>query len=379
MKKPLIILSIILIIGIIAVLTVYIGFNFMLSPTGSGNKEIEFKVEKGWTHSRVAKELKEEGFIRNWFIYNVYVKLYRKDAKVYPGDFLIKDNMSIDDIISTLNVSQTVRDLIVIIPEGKSSFEIAEEILNKPLQVKKDNEYDEIEYVELDFSSEIFISLVHDNNFINEVMNSYPVKVSSLEGLLFPSKHFIPENYDERKIIKFLVNAFFSKFSEEISDLANIDTILKNIEPLNFQQMLTLASIVVKETASEKERDLVAGVYLNRIKTPNWVLNADPTIIYGLKLTGKWNEDLKTSLGLKPNGNINWDSFNSPYNSYRREGLPPTPIANPGISSINAAINPKQTDYFFFVAKNDGTKEHYFAKTLSEHNKNVALANMNGD
>jgi len=351
----------------------------MLSPIGKGNQEIEFKVEKGWTHSRVARELKDEGFIRNWFVYNVYVKLYRKDAKVYPGTFIIKNDMSIDEIVSTLNVSQTVRDLVVVIPEGKSSFEIAEEILNQPLPIKTEKETEEVEYVELDFSPEKFISLVNDKEFIDEVMKEYPVKVNNLEGLLFPSKHFIPENFNEKKIIKFLVNAFFTKFTEEITDLNNIDNKLINIEPLNFQQMITLASIIVKETASEKERDLVAGVYLNRIKTPNWVLNADPTVIYGLKLAGKWNEDLPTSLGLKPNGNINWNSFNSPYNTYIREGLPPTAIANPGMSSIKAALNPTITEYFFFTAKRDGSKEHYFAKTLSEHNKNITLSQMNAD
>lgn len=362
MKKPLIILAVIAGLCIVGYIAYLIGFNYFISPTGKGEQEEIFKVEKGWTHSTVARKLADKGYIRNWFIYSIYVKLYREDAKVYPGKFKINNGMNINELIDTLNVSQVKPQVEVTIPEGKTSFEIAN-----------------IFETELDIDKKRFIELVNNKEFIAEVMKEYPVEVNNLEGLLFPDKYKFPKEYEEEKIIKKMVGNFFDRFSEEITKVENIGKELEKIKPLNFQKMLTLASLVEKETASDKERAVVAGVYFNRIKTPGWVLNADPTVIYGLMLANKWQGDLKTSLGTDPKtGYINWKAFNSPYNTYTREGLPPTAISNPGIESIKASMNPEKTEYFFFVAKNDGSREHYFAKTLSEHNKNVAKASRNG-
>lgn len=373
MKKPLIIIAVIFTLALTAYLVAKIGFSYFTSPIGNSSEKVEFQVKKGWTHSHVARKLSEQGFIRNWFVYSIYVKMYREEAKVYPGTFYVSKDMSINEIISTLDVSQVVKEIEITIPEGKNSFEIAD-MLTKPLPVKDHPE----ELVELNISAKRFIELINDKNFIREVMDKYPVSVNNLEGLLFPALHYIPENYTEEKIIKFMVKAFFNKFEEEICPVEKIDEKLKNIEPLNFQQMLTLASLVEKETAADNERKLIAGVYFHRIKTRGWRLDADPTIEYGLKLAGRWKGTIKDSLGINPaTGNINMDAFNSEYNTYRKEGLPPTAIANPGMASVKAALNPEETEYFFFVAKNDGSRGHYFAKTLTQHNKNIAKSNRN--
>ncbi|MEO7156212.1 MAG: endolytic transglycosylase MltG, partial [Vicinamibacterales bacterium] len=130
-------------------------------------------------------------------------------------------------------------------------------------------------------------------------------------------------------------------------------------ERLSPRQVITLASLVEKETAAPNERPIVAAVYRNRLKI-GMPLQCDPTVIYALMRSGRWNGNL-TRRDLE---------MDSPYNTYRRPGLPPTPIASPGRSSIEAALHPAAVPYLYFVSRNDGT--HVFATTLAEHDRNVA-------
>ena len=124
------------------------------------------------------------------------------------------------------------------------------------------------------------------------------------------------------------------------------------------REVVTLAALVEKETAQPSERPIVAAVYLNRLKI-GMAMQADPTVIYALQRAGRYN------------GNIRRDdlSFDSPYNTYRYPGLPPGPIASPGLASLQAAVSPANVDYLYFVSRNDGS--HVFARTLVEHNENV--------
>jgi UPF0755 protein len=127
---------------------------------------------------------------------------------------------------------------------------------------------------------------------------------------------------------------------------------------LTLQQLVTLASIVEKETGNPAERPLVASVYENRLRI-GMALQCDPTVIYALELAGRYD------------GNVRHDDlmFDSPYNTYRYPGLPPGPIASPGRASLDAVVHPADSDYLYFVSRNDGS--HVFAKTLAEHAKNV--------
>ena len=123
--------------------------------------------------------------------------------------------------------------------------------------------------------------------------------------------------------------------------------------------MVTLASLVERETPAPAERPLVAAVFTNRLHR-GLALQCDPTVIYALELAGKYNGSLAS-------GDLN---FNSPYNTYRHPGLPPGPIANPGLASLRAALDPAPVDYLYFVANTQGG--HFFSRTLREHNRNVA-------
>lgn len=154
-----------------------------------------------------------------------------------------------------------------------------------------------------------------------------------------------------------MVSAMVAHFKQQ---WAEITAEQSNSSGLAFQRVVTLASLVERETPKAEERPLVASVFLNRLhrRVP---LQCDPTVVYALELDGSYSGALSAK-------NL---PFESPYNTYRHIGLPPGPIANPGSASLQAALAPPETDYLYFVANTEGG--HFFSKTLAEHNHNVAL------
>jgi UPF0755 protein len=171
------------------------------------------------------------------------------------------------------------------------------------------------------------------------------------EGFLLPETYALPRHTDAPKLVHLMNQAFERALTPEIRAAAAA-------RDLNIQQLATLASIVEKETGNPAERPLVASVYENRLRI-GMPLQCDPTVIYALELAGRYD------------GNIRRDdlSLDSPYNTYRYAGLPPGPIASPGVASVDAVVHPAESDYLYFVSKNDGS--HVFSKTLAEHNQNV--------
>jgi UPF0755 protein len=174
-----------------------------------------------------------------------------------------------------------------------------------------------------------------------------------LEGYLFPETYALPRNTPASELVAQMVAGFKKAFDENLRAAAAADG-------LTVRQVVTLASLVEKETASGEERPLVAAVYRNRMKI-NMGMQADPTVIYALQKAGKYD------------GNLSKDDlqFDSPYNTYRYAGLPPGPIAAAGRASLQATVKPAAVDYLYFVSRNDGT--HVFASNLADHNRNVQL------
>jgi UPF0755 protein len=172
-----------------------------------------------------------------------------------------------------------------------------------------------------------------------------------LEGYLFPETYALPRRADAAKLVKQMVAAFQQAFPPALIEAAASN----NLTP---RQIVTLASIVEKETAKPEERPLVAAVYRNRLRI-GMPLQCDPTVIYALQRAGRFT------------GNLRRDDlmFDSPYNTYRYPGLPPGPIASPGKASLEAAAKPADVEFVYFVSRNDGS--HEFARTLEEHNRNV--------
>jgi UPF0755 protein len=172
-----------------------------------------------------------------------------------------------------------------------------------------------------------------------------------LEGYLFPDTYTLPRRTTAADLVARMVARFEKALTPEIRQAAAA-------RGLSVRELVTLASIVEKETGSSDERALVAAVYSNRLKV-GMGLQCDPTVIYALERAGRYTGNL-TRADLQ---------FDSPYNTYRYAGLPPGPIASPGQASLAAAASPADVSYLFFVSRNDGT--HAFATTLDEHNRNV--------
>ena len=184
-----------------------------------------------------------------------------------------------------------------------------------------------------------------------ELIRDLDPVAADLEGYLFPETYALPRGTTAAAVVAQMVDGFKNALTPEIREQAAA-------AGLSIRQLVTLASLVEKETSAAAERPLVAAVYANRLKI-GMGMQADPTVIYALQKAGKYD------------GNLRRDDlqFDSPYNTYRYPGLPPGPIAAPGKASLQAAAQPAAVDYLYFVSKNDGT--HVFATTLAEHNKNV--------
>jgi len=215
----------------------------------------------------------------------------------------------------------------ITIPEGYTIYQIADLLAAKGL-AKREN----------------FINLATDPNLAKEL----GIQAKTLEGYLFPDTYYFNKGLSEKVIIKTMVNRFYSLMKPEWKEQSHK-------LGLTFHQVITLASLIEKETSNKEEKPIISAVYHNRLKA-GIRLQCDPTVIYCLKnFNGKLRkEDLL---------------IDSPYNTYKRYGLPPGPIANPGLDSIQAALYPAKVGYQYFVSKNDGT--HYFSYTLKEHNRAV--------
>jgi len=172
-----------------------------------------------------------------------------------------------------------------------------------------------------------------------------------LEGYLFPETYTLPRGIPAARLVDLMVDRFHAVFTEEMRQLATA-------QGRTVREIVTLASLVEKETAQAEERPLVAAVYRNRMKI-GMGMQADPTVVYALQKAGRYD------------GNIRREdlAFNSPYNTYRYPGLPPGPIASPGKASLEAALSPADVKSLYFVSRNDGT--HVFADSLEAHNRNV--------
>ncbi|MEZ5287894.1 MAG: endolytic transglycosylase MltG [Vicinamibacterales bacterium] len=184
-------------------------------------------------------------------------------------------------------------------------------------------------------------SLVHDLD----------PEATNLEGYLFPETYALPRGTSADELVSQMVGLFKRLYDDAMrADAAAAG--------LTTRQVVTLASLVEKETARREERPLVAAVYRNRLRI-GMAMQADPTVIYALQLAGQYDGNLSRA-DLQ---------FDSPYNTYRYPGLPPGPIAAPGLASLQATLRPAEVGYLYFVSRNDGT--HVFSDTLAEHNRNV--------
>jgi UPF0755 protein len=285
-------------------------------------------VRRGATTSQILRGLEKRGVLRDSFVPVLYVKALRRDLRPKAGLYQFDGAMSPLEVLDRLGRGESLM-IQVTVREGLDRFAVAKLMAEEGLGSEKE-----------------WLDLTSDSALVDDLAP----EATSLEGYLFPDTYRFSPGTAPKVIVEEMVKNFRKHFGTE---LAYIDT------GLTVHQTVTLASIVETEAQLDAERPLIASVYRNRLKK-RMLLQADPTVIYAMKIAGTWS------------GNIRKDDLrmSSPYNTYARPGLPPGPIANPGLASLRAAANPAESEMLYFVAKNDGS--HVFAMNLDDHNRNVA-------
>ena len=301
-------------------------FQLLNQPVGESSQARIIEIPKGMSFHRIADRLRRENLIAHEWFFSGIARLKGEDRKIIPGEYELHPGMSPTEILAKL-VEGRIHYHKVTIPEGYTIEQIANLLAAKSLTDRGD-----------------FLRLTRDSNMIK----SLKLQVPTLEGYLFPDTYFFSRPISPDAIIRTLVRRFWDVFSPAyLARTSDLD--------MTVQEVLTLASVIEKETGLSQERPLVSGVFHNRLrkKIP---LQSDPTVIYALK-------DF--------DGNIRKEDLlvESPYNTYLVVGLPPGPIANPGKEAIRAALFPTPTDFVYFVSRNDGS--HEFSSTLAEHNHAV--------
>lgn len=284
--------------------------------------------------SALSQDLQAKGLIPNAQAFRLFLRLSRQDKKIRAGWFYVKPSNSAIEMSWMLTSGKMATQMITI-PEGKISWEIFGILKAKfPLDSLK------------------FDSLVHSAAFAKECGIDAP----DLEGYLFPETYVLPWKVSERDILKVMTKRFLAVEKE-------FDLDAPMYRKYGQRGWVTLASIVEEEAAVPHEQDPIAGVFYNRL-VQGWSLGADPTVRFALR---KPTAPLRVS-------DLNTDN---PYNTRKFTGLPPGPICNPGKGALRAALRPMKTDKMYFVAKDDGSREHFFSEDNSRHVhfKDVAASN----
>lgn len=296
------------------------------TPGGSSEKEIFVSIPSGESFRSTAARLRDAGLVSQSAKFRWYARLKGYDKQIKAGEYTLLPTMTPEEILQLL-ISGKVRLYKITVPEGYSLRQTAALMGEKGFS-----------------SKESFLKAATDAARIRPL----GVEAETLEGYLFPDTYHFPKGVTAKDIVHAMVDRFQAVFTPlwkaRAAEMG-----------MTIHQVVTLASIIEKETGAAFERPLISSVFHNRLKR-GMRLASDPTVIYGIEnfdgnLTRR---DLET-----------W----TPYNTYRITGLPPGPIASPGAESLQAALYPEPTDYLYFVSKKDNT--HQFSTNLKDHNRAV--------
>jgi UPF0755 protein len=329
--------------GLAFLLAVAFGFfllqiNILLQPVdipAMAQQPIPVSISSGSSSLHIATTLQEAGLVRNALVFRYWAKYRGLDQKLQAGNYLLSYGLTMDEILAELVAGNVYRPTVsVTVPEGFTLDQIASRVAAAGLV-----EYDE--FMELALQA------------VPALGRSIPGQRYALEGFLFPDTY----EFDEGVSAEAMLERMQARF-EEVFD----GTMRERAEELglDLHQVVTMASLVEREAQVAAERELVAAVLHNRLKK-KMLLQVDATVIYALG-------EHKNKVLLKDL------EINSPYNTYKFTGLPPGPIAAPGRKALLAVLYPADADYLYYVAKNDGSGEHYFARTFAEHQANIRKA-----
>lgn len=302
------------------------------------SSDLSVKIEKGSTVGRIARELKDAGLIEYRWAFVLFAKVTGNADSFQYGTYVLNTDMDYLELVTNLQKTASFRATVtVMIPEGAELREIIATLDEKNV-----------------CTAEELWDAVENHPFDYDFLQNLPERENRLEGYLFPDTYEFFEQSDAVTVLTKFLDNFEVKFSQELRDRA--EEIGMSID-----EVVTLASVIEREAASDEDRATVSSVFHNRLNSTQYpLLQSCATVQYVLQER-------------KPVLTYDDIKIDSPYNTYLYEGLPIGPIASPGLASIKAALYPETTDYYFFVVTADGT--HIFSKTLAEHNAAVKQAN----
>lgn len=316
---------------------------------GSGGT-VEITLPTGVSARQVGQLLADKGVIGNAQIWALYARLVGADRKLRAGVIRLRDNLMVSEIIERVTRETRDAQVRITIPEGLSRFEIAR-LFEQQAGVHRAQ----------------FLEATEERRLLTDV----GIDASNAEGYLFPDTYLFTDRDGAPEFVRRLVLTWRRRVTPLLQEHAPVLAQLQRELGWGPFQVLILASIVEKEAAVASERPIIAGVFLNRLLRPDFRpkrLQADPTVAYGCVASPKkapsctgYVENHITHAMLEDAANV--------YNTYRYEGLPPGPIANPGLDAIKAVLNPAKHDYLYFVA--NGARRHRFSATIEAHNRAV--------
>lgn len=325
-KKKILVLTIFISVIAVGCFVFFDFYKYANQPGYVSEKNKVFIVKMGQNTNAVTKELFEQELIKEPLKFKFLARLKGLSKNIKAGEYIFSSSMTPLDIIEKM-IKGKVRLLKITIPEGFTIRQIASVVGGAGL-VKQD----------------IFYQYATDPLLAKDM----GIDAHTFEGYLFPDTYHFSKGIASKKVISVMHKRFRSVFKPEWE---------KRAQDIGFtvHEIVTLASIIEKETGAPFERPIISSVFHNRLKK-RMRLESDPTVIYGIN---------------NFNGNLTRKDLRrrTPYNTYRKKGLPLGPIANPGAESLKAALYPEDTDYLYFVSKRDAT--HQFSKNIREHNRAV--------
>ena len=316
------------------------------------SRPVRFRVEPGTPARLIGQQLQTAGLINDARLFEAYVRVSGVAAQLEAGDFVLSPAMTLAEIVTTLQAAEA-SSVTVTIPEGWRLGQIADYL----------------------GAAEIFSDTVALDSYRSQILSgqlseldpaAYPFLqerpvATGLEGYLFPDTYEIPAL---DAVAVDVLRRQLDNFAAKVLPVYQ-EALTSGATTLTLYEVLTLASIVEREAVVAEERPSIARVYLNRLMQ-GIKLEADPTVQYAMGYQAATDQWWKTPVFLEE-----YSGVDSPYNTYLYPGLPPGPIANPGLSSIRAVLAPETHNYLYFVALPDGSGRHVFAETFAEHSENV--------
>ncbi|WNS46646.1 endolytic transglycosylase MltG [Paenibacillus sp. MMS20-IR301] len=318
-----------------------------MQPVEPAGPAVTVTIEKGMGSSQIADLLEQEGIIRNGLFFKGYLKWVNEGSSFKAGTYNVSPGESYDTLISRMNAGDVVKEETVVftIPEGYTAVQVAERLAAAWNQ-----------------KPETFLGIIDSGTGL-EAVTTLGIPENKelrhrLEGYLFPETYELAKDSTPQEVIE----AMLEQLVKKLDTLPEWKAKLAN-RGLSLHELLTVASLVEREVVVDTERPLVAGVIYNRLDKGQ-KLEIDATVQYLLDKQKErlYEKDLQVE---------------NPYNTYKTEGLPPGPISSPGLASIEAALTPEVSEYFFYVTKKDGTQGHLFAKTYKEHLANIEKSKQN--